>query len=67
MCIDYRLLNNVTKKDAYPLPRIQDCLDTIGKAQYLSKIDLTSGYYQIEMEESSIAKTAFNTRNGKYK
>ena len=66
MCIDYRLLNNVTKKDAYPLPRIQDCLDTIGKAQYLSKIDLTSGYYQIEMEESSIAKTAFNTRNGKY-
>jgi len=66
MCIDYRLLNNVTLKDAYPLPRIQDCLDTIGDAKVLSKIDLTSGYYQIEMDEISIPKTAFNTRSGKY-
>jgi transposase InsO family protein len=66
MCIDYRLLNNVTTKDAYPLPRIQDCLDTIGSAKVLSKIDLLSGYYQIEMGELSIPKTAFNTRSGKY-
>ena len=66
MCIDYRLLNNVTKKDGYPLPRIQDCLDSIGKAKYLSKIDLTSGYWQIEVNEHSIPKTAFNTRSGKY-
>ena len=66
MCIDYRLLNNVTLKDAYPLPRIQDCLDTIGSAAVLSKVDLTAGYYQIEMDEMSIPKTAFNTRSGKY-
>ena len=66
MCIDYRMLNNVTRKDAYPLPRIQDCLDDIGKAKRLSKIDLTSGYWQIEVQEMSIPKTAFNTRAGKY-
>jgi hypothetical protein len=66
MCVDYRLLNNVTKKDAYPLPRIQDCLDTIGAARYLSKVDLTSGYYQLEMHPEAIPKTAFTTRSGKY-
>jgi hypothetical protein len=66
MCIDYRMLNNVTRKDAYPLPRIQDCLDDIGKAKRLSKIDLTSGYWQIRVQEMSIPKTAFNTRAGKY-
>ena len=66
MCIDYRLLNNVTKKDGYPLPRIQDCLDSIGKAKFVSKVDLTSGYWQIEVNEHSIPKTAFNTRSGKY-
>lgn len=66
MCVDYRMLNNVTRKDAYPLPRIQDCLDDIGKAKRLSKIDLTSGYWQIRVNEMSIPKTAFNTRSGKY-
>jgi hypothetical protein len=60
------MLNDVTKKDAYPLPRIQDCLDDIGSARYLSKIDLTSGYYQLRVHELSIEKTAFNTRQGKY-
>jgi len=59
MCIDYRLLNNVTK-DSYPLPRIH-CL---GFAMYLSKIDMTSGYWQIEVGELSMPKTAFNTRSG---
>lgn len=66
MCIDYRMLNNLTRKDAYPLPRIQDCLDDIGKSKRLSKIDLTSGYWQIHVQELSIPKTAFNTRSGKY-
>ena len=44
MCIDYYLLNNITKKDGYPLSHIQDYLDSIGKAHFLSKIDLMSGY-----------------------
>jgi len=60
------LLNSVTKKDGYPLPRIQDCLDAIGSAKYISKVDLTSGYWQIEVGELSIPKTAFITRSGKY-
>ena len=44
MCINYYLLNNVTKKDGYPLPHIQDYLDSISKARFLSKIDLMLGY-----------------------
>ena len=67
MCIDYRLLNNVTTKDRYPLPRIQDYIDDVRDTKVLSKIDLLSGYYQIDMAQDSIEKTAFNTRTGKYK
>lgn len=66
MCIDYRALNNVTEKNGYPLPRIQELLDLVGNARILSKIDLTAGYWQIRMGEGSIKKTAFNTIWGKY-
>jgi len=66
MCIDYRALNNVTVKNGYPLPRIQECLDRIGKARYLTKLDLTLGYYQVRVAENDTKKTAFNTRYGKY-
>ena len=66
MCIDYRALNAVTRKNGYPLPRIQECLDLIGNARYLSKIDLTQGYYQVRVDNESREKTAFNTREGKY-
>jgi len=66
MCIDYRALNAVTLKNGYPLPKIQDCLDMIGTARSFSKIDLTSGYWQINVVERDRHKTAFNTRRGKY-
>jgi transposase InsO family protein len=66
MCIDYRALNAVTLRDGYPLPRIQECIDEIGSARRLTKIDLTSGYWQIHMESSSVPKTAFNTNSGKF-
>src|SRR5436189_5261023 len=51
MCIDYRALNHKTLKNAYPLPRIQDCLDRLGKASHLTTLDLRSGYWQVENAE----------------
>ena len=63
-CIDYRPLNNVTVKDVYPLPRMEAVLDSLGKAQYFTKIDLKSGYWQIVVEPSDRHKTAFMTREG---
>ena len=47
--IDYRKLNNITRKDAYPLPQIDDALDCLGLAQFFSAMDLISGYWQVEM------------------
>ena len=66
MCIDYRGLNSVTVRNGYPLPKIQDCLDMIGTATHFSKIDLTSGYWQINVKEKDCLKTAFNTHSDKY-
>ena len=46
-CVDFRKVNQVTKKDAQPLPRIDDTLDTLGKAQWFSTLDLASGYWEV--------------------
>lgn len=67
LVIDYRKLNAVTKLDSYSLPRIDDLLDTLGKATIFSALDMTSGFHQIPMEEDSIEKTAFTTKFGNYK
>ena len=65
-CVDYRGLNSVTKADTFPLPRIDDLLDQLGKAKYFSTLDLASGFWQIRMEPSSQEKTAFATPHGLY-
>ena len=63
-CIDYRRLNSLTKQDAYPLPRTQDCLDAVAGSTYFSVCDVTAAYYQIPVKSSDIPKTAFATKYG---
>jgi hypothetical protein len=66
MCVDYRLLNEVTMKNKYPLPWIEDLFDQMKRAGVFSKIDLRLGYHQLKIWESDILKTAFHTQQGLY-
>jgi hypothetical protein len=66
MCVDYQSLNEVTVKNKYPLPRIEDLFDQMKGASVFSKIDLRSGYHQLKIRESDVPKTAFRTRYGLY-
>lgn len=64
ICIDFRKVNNVTVKDAYPIPIINDIFVHLSKAKVFSTIDLKNGYYQVRMEESSQEMTAFACQFG---
>ena len=66
MCVDYRKLNAVTRKDVYPLPRIDDLLNKFNGSKVFSSFDLMKGNYQIAMKESDKEKTAFVVENGLY-
>jgi hypothetical protein len=66
MCVDYRSLNDVTVKNKYPLPCIEDLFDQMRGARVFSKIDLRSGYHQMRIRPSNIPKTTFSTRYGLY-
>ena len=63
-CLDYRSLNDLTLKDAYPIPRIDMCIDCLATASIFSCLDLQSGYWQLEMDERDRHKTAFITKYG---
>ena len=65
-CIDYRRLNQATYVDAYPLPHIEDSLNTLGGARFFCSLDLASGYWQVEMDAADLEKTAFVTQGGLY-
>ncbi|KAE8989114.1 hypothetical protein PF011_g18907 [Phytophthora fragariae] len=65
-CVDYRALNKVTKKDVYPLPRMDETLEALGGALLFRTLDLKAGYWQIRVAEKDKAKTAFTTQQGLY-
>ena len=59
-CVDFRRVNSATKKDAYPMPRIDEILDQLGGARHFSTLDLASGYWQVPLKEEDRQKTAFS-------
>ena len=63
-CVDYRKLNSITRKDSYPLPRIDDTLEALSGATWFSSLDLKSGYWQVGMHPEDREKTAFTTGRG---
>ena len=66
LCIDYRKLNSVTQPDPYQIPRVDDMLDKVAEAVWLTKLDMNKGYYQVPMSKDSVDKTAFCTPWGKF-
>ena len=65
-CLDFRKLNDVTVKDVYPLPLVDECLDTLVGNAWFSKLDANSAYWQIDIKEEDRKKTAFLTKYGSY-
>ena len=64
VCVDYRKVNDCSKKDSFPLPKISDCLDAVSGSTYYSTLDLTAGYNQVPVAAEDIPKTAFITKYG---
>ena len=63
-CADFRKMNDATIKDAHPLPRIDDTLESLHGAQYFTTLDLKSGYWQVPIKEEDKEKTVFRTSSG---
>jgi hypothetical protein len=65
-CVNYKPLNDVTKKDNYPLPRIDEIMDSLNEAKWFTTLDLASGYWQIKVKPEDQEKTAFITKFGTF-
>ena len=66
-CVDYRKLNSITVRDSYPMPRMDECIDSLGSATIFSTLDCNSGYWQLPVEKQDQAKTTFTCHAGSYK
>ena len=66
ICVDYRRLNDKTKKDAHPIPRIDNIIDALRGAKYFSTLDMASGYHQVPVDKSDQVNTGFVTPWGHY-
>jgi hypothetical protein len=66
LCTDYRRLNKLTVPDPFPLPRVEDLVDRVGQAKFLTKVDMTRGYWQVPLTDNSCPISAFVTRSGHY-
>ncbi|KAL1251467.1 hypothetical protein QQF64_019263 [Cirrhinus molitorella] len=63
-CNDFRRLNEISEFDGYPMPRVDELLDRLGRARYISTLDLTKGYWQVPLTKEAKPKTAFSTPSG---
>ena len=66
LCTDYRVVNHVTKTDTFPIPRIDDCIDNVGKSRFVTKFDLLKGFWQVPLTERAMEISAFVTPDGLY-
>ncbi|MGL5731921.1 MAG: reverse transcriptase family protein, partial [Bacteroidales bacterium] len=66
LCLDFRQLNAITERQAFPMPNVDEMLDALEGTQYFSSIDLGNAYYQMELSEDSQEKTAFSTKQGQF-
>ena len=66
LCVDYRKVNSVTKTDTFPIPRIEDCIDNVGKAHFVTKFDLLQGFWQVPLSDRAKEISAFVTPDGLY-
>ena len=66
LCTDFRRVNAVTVPDPFPLPRVEDLLDRVGQAKFLTKLDMTRGYWQVPLDEESVPISAFVTSFGHF-
>ena len=66
VCLDFRKLNLITERQAFPMPNVEDILDRLNGASYFSAIDLGNAYYQVKLDHESQEKAAFSTKGGQY-
>ena len=66
LCVDFRKVNGLTRQTPFYMPRVEEVLEGVGQAKYISKLDLSKGYYQVQLTEQAIPRTAFTSHRGTY-